>query len=392
MKNSSLAPLFGLTLGLALLAPAGCNKGDGDDSGTNGDAHPQETKWKTVVDKLPFPLSGDGAVASISIGGLDYNGNYANRGDVEVFLDQDAEVITVEMRFYDFSDDVTAQGDDTVEGTFERMSLWAFVNAGNPSPPAKMPAEDNCTVGTWKSGCQILTYYDGQTQPVRAGADIRVHLPKKYRGRLDIETEDNIGEPDFPRVGDVTVDGLCSSGTINLAQGTANVKMCRDLTPAPTCTAEAIKMCEDFVDEDGEPAAWSNLCTACPAENFGQLKIEALKPWAGNITVDIPKTTWLNANLANEETDKPHECKPSLEACTKDVCTLAESDGYAVSGEFNYPSPAAASGAGFNLTVKSAGCNPVEYFKSEADWDPDPELAKPTTEVHGHIKVCSGCL
>jgi hypothetical protein len=393
MKNSSLAPIFGLTLGLTLLAAAGCNKGgSGEESGLNTDAHPQETEWKTMVDKLPFPLSGDGAVTSISVGGSEYNGNYANRGDVEVFFDQDAEVITVEMRFYDFSDDVTAQGDETVEGTFERMQLWAFVGTGNPSPPDSQSAEDNCSVGTWKDGCTILSYYKGQTQPVRSGADIRVHLPKKYRGELNVETEDNQGEPDFPRVGNVTVDGLCGSGTIQIAQGTANVKMCRELTPAPTCSAEAIKECENFKDENGKNAAWSNLCTACPAAQFGQLRIEAVKPWAGNITVDIPTTTWLNANLANEETDKPHDCKPRLEACTNDVCKLAEGDGYSVAGEFNYPSPAAASGAGYNLTVKSAGCNPVEYFENEDAWDPDPTLAKPKTELHGIINVCTGCL
>ena len=148
----------------------------------------------------------------------------------------------------------------------------------------------------------------------------------------------------------------------------------------------------DFVDPDTmEPAAWSNLCP-CPAENFGQLKIEATKPWAGNITVDIPTTTWLNANLANEETDKPHECKPDLSACTGKICEPVSFDDYTISGEFNYPSKAAASGAGFNLTVKSAGCNPVSFFDDAKDWNVDPALSKEKTETHGHITVCNGCL
>lgn len=392
MKNPSLALSLGLTLGLSLFA-AGCgDSGSGDDGPLNEGAHPQETKWKTVVDNLPFPLSGDGQIYSISVGRLDYNHNFANRGDVEVFLDQDAEVITVEMRYYDFSDDVTALGDEAVVGTFDRMSLWAFVNSGNPAKPDSMPPEDNCTVDTWKSGCAIYVYYDGQTQPARAGADIRVHLPKAYRGELNITTEDNTAESTFPRVGNITVDGICGSGTINLAQGNANIKMCRELTPAPLCTAEQIKGCEDFVDPDTMmPAAWSNLCP-CPAENFGQLKIEALKPYAGNITVDIPTTTWLNANLANEETDKPHECKPELPACAGKICSPVSLDDYTISGEFNYPSKAAASGAGFNLTVKSAGCSPVTYFKSADDWSEVEADSKPTTEVRGHINVCSGCI
>jgi hypothetical protein len=391
MKNFPLASILGLTL----LAASGCGGDDtGSDSGNPivGGNHPQQTEWKKVVDNLPFPISGEDPITSISIGRLDYDNNFANRGNVEVYLDQDAEVISVEVRYYDFSDDITAQGDDTVEGTFERMSLWAYVSSGNPSKPSDMKPEDDCTVGTWKSGCSVTVYYDGQTQPVRAGADIRVHLPKGYRGELNVTTEDNNGESSFPRVGNVTIDGICGSGDINLAQGTAKVKLCRDLTPAPTCTAQQIDDCANYKDEMGENAAWSSLCP-CSAENFGQLKIEALKPWAGNITVDIPTTTWLNANLSNEETDKPHPCMPVLESCTEEnKCTLTNDDGYSVSGEFNYPSTAAASGAGFNLTVKSAGCNPVSFFPDDSRWNADETMSKPTVEEHGHIKVCTDCL
>lgn len=386
MKNLPLATFLGLTL----LAGASCPPV----TGGLDDARPQETEWQTVVNSLPFPLAGDAPVTRITIGRLDYNDNFANRGDVEVLFDQDTEVIIVEMRYYDYSDDITAQGDETigVPGTFERLSLWAYVGS-TPGKPSEQKPEDDCTVGTWKDGCSIYVYYDGQAQPVRAGADIRVHLPKAYRGDLNIETQDNYNEPKFPRLGNVTVDGLCSSGNISMAQGEAKIKLCRELTPAPTCTAEQIMGCETFVDDEGMDAAWSNLCP-CPAENFGQLKIESVKPWAGNITVDIPKTLWLNANLNNEETDKPHNCKPQLESCTDDVCEPSTNDdsGYNVSGQFNYPSPAAASGAGFNLTVKSAGCNPVTFFPDDNKWNADETISAPTTEEHGHIKVCTDCL
>ena len=387
MKNLPLASLLGLNL--LTLAAGGCTE---DTNPIGSGTRPQQTEWKKVVDNLPFPLTGDGAVRSITIGGSEYQENFANRGDVEVYLDQDAEVISVEIRYYDFSDDVTAQGDDTVRGTFERMSLWAFVSSTNPKNPNQMDVMTDCTKGTWKSGCKVLSYYDGLSQPARAGADIRVHLPKAYRGELNITTEDNDAESSFPRLGNITVDGLCSSGDILLAQGEAQVRLCRDLTPAPTCSAEQIKACAEFVDEMGNPAAWSNQCMACTAENFGQLRIEAVKPWAGNITVDIPTTTWLNANLANEETDKPHNCTPALENCAAGVCQVKETSTYSVSGEFNYPSKAAPAGAGFNLTVKSAGCNPVEYFADDKNWSEDEEASKPTVEEHGHVKVCTGCL
>ena len=56
------------------------------------------------------------------------------------------------------------------------------------------------------------------------------------------------------------------------------------------------------------------------------------------------------------------------------------------------PNKAAASGAGFNLTVKSAGCNPVSFFDDAKDWNVDPALSKEKTETHGHITVCNGCL
>jgi hypothetical protein len=71
-------------------------------------------------------------------------------------------------------------------------------------------------------------------------------------------------------------------------------------------------------------------------------------------------------------------CLPSLESCTEDVCKLTVNDGsgYSVSGEFNYPSTAAASGAGFNLTVKSAGCNPVSFFPDDTKWNADEATSK----------------
>lgn len=396
MKNLPLASLLGLTL----LAGAGCGDDTPGSEGGDGSSGPQETKWTTVLNQLPFSVTGDKPVNSLTIGRTDYNGNFANRGDVEVYFDQDAEVITIEMRFYDFSDDITAQGDpdatdeDARRGTLGRMELWAYSAGGSPKPPMNMKPEDDCTKGAWRSGCQIYTYYEGKAQPVRVGADIRVHLPKSYRGTLDIVTEDNVSEPSFPRLGNITVDGMCSSGDFRLEQGEAKVKLCRELTPAPKCAPADIKACEDFVDEMGMPAPWSTMCTQCPADNFGLLKIEAVKPWAGNITVDIPKTTWLNANLANEETDKPHDCKPVLDNCTPDVCKITSDDGsgYSTSGEFNYPGTSAASGAGFNLTVKSAGCNPVSFFPDAKSWSSDPAMSKVKIEEHGHIKVCTDCL
>ncbi len=393
MKNLPLASLLGLTL----LMTASCSDGKGDsaEDDAGGGEQPWETKWETVVNNLPFPLEGAGKVASITVGRRETEGNYANRGNIEVIFDLDQPVITIEMKIYDFTDDPAFNGDPSLpatdpasKGTKERMSLWAFI--GTPAIPEDIDPLDDCTKDTWKSGCTIGTYYDGLVQPLRSGADLRVHLPKAYRGKLNVETEDNLNETSYPRLGNITVDGVCGSADIQLSQGTANVKMCRDLEVAPTCPADSIATCETFKDPvTMEDAAWASTCP-CGPELYGQVKVTSRKPYAANITVDVPSKTWLNVTASNDSPDKPNECKPTLDACTTAAgCTPVVNSEYSISGEFNYPSPAAAMGAGFNLTVLSAGCGPVKYFEAADDWSAD---AMPKDEEHGHVKVCTDCL
>ncbi len=360
----------------------------------DGGLRPRETSWTVVVDALPFPAD----ITTLTVGGLEFNGNFANRGDVEVYFDQDAPVISVEMRVYDFSDGITfngdpdlPEGDPVSKGTRARMSLWAFAGAGEPKPPKSMPPGDDCTVGTWKDNCKIRAYYDGLVAPLRSGADLRVHLPRSYRGALTVVTEDNPNEGSYPRLGDVTVDGLCGSGSVSLSQGTANVKMCRDLEVAPTCAAASIMACETFKDPvTMEDAAWSSACP-CGPDTYGQLQILSRKPYAANITVDVPGTTWLNVTASNDSPDKPNDCKPALDACTAAAnCTPVVNNEHSISGEFNYPSPAAPMGAGFNLSAVSAGCGPVEFFAAPEDWvDGD---SAPMVAEHGHVRVCTDCL
>ncbi len=355
----------------------------GEDMAEPGEVRPRETQWRTVVDGLAFPEG----VSRLQIGGEEFNGNFANRGDVEVRFDQDAPVITIEVRVFDFNDLAGFEGDEQNPGTVDRLSLWAYAVGGNPAPPNKMAASDDCTQEVWKDGCQVRVYYDGQSMPVRAGADLRVHLPRSYRGELDVITEDNLSEIDYPRLGDVIVDGLCGGGLVSFAQGTAEVKLCEALTPAPGCAAEDVAACESFVGEMGEDAAWSPLCP-CSPELYGQLKVESRAPWAGDITIDMPLDTWVNVHAANEETDKPHACSPSIENCAGEGCVLT-SDTFASSAEYNYPSPAAPAGAGYSVTAVASGCGPVEFYAAPADWSEDSE---PETAEHGHVRVCSDCL
>lgn len=360
--------------------PTGSEGGVPDDGGQR----PRETEWMTFVDALPFPAD----VASLTIGRLEFDGNFANRGDVEVLFDQDAPVITIEGRIYDFTDLASFVGEGDIPGTSQRFSLWAYATTSNPDKPGAMKDEDDCTQGAWKDGCKVHVYYDGQVQPVRSGVDLRVHLPRAYRGALTVATEDNLGEPSYPRVSDVVIDGLCGSGEVSLAQGRASIEMCDELTPTPTCPAAQVAECEAFTDM-GEDAAWSPLCP-CGPELFGQLLVESRAPWAGDITIDMPDTTWVNVHVGNEETDKPHACVPAIENCAAGSCVASGDDMFSAGAEYNYPGPAAPAGAGYNITAVSAGCGPVQFFAAPDDW---VDMNSVPMEVErGHVRVCTDCL
>jgi hypothetical protein len=354
-----------------------------------------------VVDGLPFPLSGDGKINSSRSAASEYSGNFANRGNIEVNFDQRRRHDQrSRCKVYDFSDEITANGDPDETRTSSRAPSTACRCGPTTSAPATPQAdrgrprrpEDDCTLGTWKRRLQRLRLLRRPVQPVRAGADFRVHLPKAYRGELNVQTEDNESESTYPRLGNVTITGdgdagWCSSGSVKMSAGIGKIKLCRGLTPAPLCSEAQIDDCENF-QVDGEPAAWHPDCM-CKAMQFGQIRIESLKPWAANITVDMPDTTWLNATVANQSEDKPNDCKPVVDNCKEGRCVFKDNGEYNKAAEFNYPSAAAPSGAGFNLTVLSAGCTDVDYFKDPDDWAKD---ASPVVEERGYLKVCTGCL
>lgn len=377
-----------LTSALFLVALTGAGCGDNNPAGTDtspeqeGDRKPQVGEWETEVDALPFPLTGDAKITTITIGRKEFDENFANRGNIEVLFDHAEETITIETRKYVFGDGIDK------ENTFDKLSLWAFSGGGNPSRPESQDPGKNCTENTWKDNCAIYAYYDGKSQPERSGMDFRVHLPAGYRGKLFVSTEDNITEQSYPRRGNIKIDNLCSNGDVSMEAGWAQIKMCRELTPAPTCPASGIMDCEGYPMGTGTEA-WSKDCTCGNGDFFGQLLIRAPQPWAANITVDIPSTVWLNATLKNTEVMRPHECKPDI-ACTTN-CTLNAEDEYAPTAEFNYPSSAAPSGAGFNVTIESGGCTKIPFVDDPGKWKPESE-GDPAEELRGLLKVCTDCI
>ncbi|MBZ5713980.1 hypothetical protein [Nannocystis pusilla] len=339
-------------------------------------AMPHEGPWEVVVDALPFPIAD---IHMLTVGGREFNENFANRGVVEVLFDHPEETITVEARKYVFGDAVDR------EMQFARLSLWPFVLHGDPTHHPD-PADD-CSVDTWKDGCAILARYDGKSQPARLGMDLRVHLPTGWRGQLLVHTEDNIAETAWPRRGDVTIDGLCGNGEMYLEAGRARVRLCRDLSPAPTCPPESAAACATWPDGSGSEA-WSPECP-CGTALYGQMLVHAIQPWAADIVIDVPDDAWLNVRAHNLEAMKPHDCLPQIDACVPDHCVLDDDDPFAPAAVFNHPSPAAPGFGGFNVTAIDGGCALIPFVEPGALWTPDQD---PDEELRGLVHVCTDCL
>lgn len=364
---------FGLGCGLALaLLSTACN---GDDAGTSatGDpfaVYPFEDEWREVVN-TSFPLD---TVKSITIGRREFSDNFASRGDIEVLFDQDTETIIVEMRKY------AMQGDQAeADEAFSKLSLWAYSSSGNPDQPSQMDEADNCVEG-WQDGCKIYVYYDGLSQPVRSGADFRVHLPRGYRNLLNVETEDNTSEDAYKKRGDITIKDLCGSATLRMANGVAKVRMCSELEEGPTCSADQIANCEAM-----------NWDANCGCTDFGQLKITSLDPYAGNITVDFPAGLW--ANVSMENTVAGSECLASFDNCSDGSCVLDQSPENLAKGkaEYNYPGEPATPGVGYAFNLEANGCETVFYVDEPDDYVLG-EMESSKSELRGNLSVCTGCL
>ena len=360
---------FGFGFALALLATA-CNGNTGDDdtSGTTA-LQPFETEWETVVN-TSFPVAD---IGTISIGRKVFNENFANRGDIEVAFDQDGETIIVEMRKYTL---VGTQ--DEANAAFDKISLWAYVNSGNPSKPSDMDPADDCTAA-WQDGCQVLAYYDGQSQPVRTGVDFKVHLPKAYRGTLNVTTEDNLAEDAYKLRGDVTVLDLCSNGDIELENGVAQIRMCPGLQETPTCSDTLVQECEDL--------KWDP--SGCGCDDFGQLKVASSEPYAANIIIDFPgDSVWANVSLENLASD----CLAKFDNCGGN-CTLEQSGEtlYKGKAEYNYPGMPAIPGVGFAINAEAGGCAGVFYADGPDDYV-DGAMDSPKNETRGDLVTCTGCL
>jgi hypothetical protein len=394
-------------LGLIALSTAACSN---PDQGTP-DNKPFRDEWKTEA-FVPFDHFDEENNAtnifSLTVGGRLEGGadraNFANRGDVIVKFDGPPDMIQVEFRRFTFSPNQEAADLD-----YEAMSLWAFnTSLDNPSPPDMMDPETYCADEEtgWLSGCGIRLYYDGQSQLVRAGADIRVTLPPDYDRDLTVITEDNDGDPDYFNRGNVCVEGLQGNADVRLQSGQAFVKVARDVSIAPQCSADFIQQCEDWPcinDQDvcDGTQAWDSNCP-CVAQvgEFGRVKVESHDAASADINIDVPSNLWMSITTKNEQMGQDSS-DPELHCrATVDVPGYEPLDGQSDFGDFpwesrgqvNYPGSFAVSGAGYSVTAFSKGCNPVPFTDNPDGFIGAGMGSMQESTQRGNIHVCTDCI
>ncbi len=362
--------------------------GDTDGVSFDDGAQPIEDVWRLEVDQ-PFDAA---AVQSFVVGGVESNGNFANRGDVQVTF-AETDRIRVEVRRFTF-----ASSQAEADGDFDRLSLWAFASAGTSNPPDQMDAESACIdpdgAAPWADGCQLRLFYDGQSQAIRSGADLRITLPRAFTGSLEVETEDNDADSDYHDRADVCIEGLLGSADVQLGAGQAFVMLDPAITPFPGCSADEIAACE--------AASWVAGCPCLNANGAASsLIVRSGGNQAADATVDVPEDLWARYNLRNEmDGQVPGDETPGA-ACPAQVDAGAGSiqaidfdtnTPWLNTGNVNQPPEPALQGAGYSVTLESDRCEVVTFTDSPDDYVGEGQGATQATAERGNLRVCAGCL
>ena len=397
MKHVRFATLS-LGLALSVVGSYACSDGDGDTSTggpvcPDGDAtqKPFRGEWKTVVD-APFTAAD---ISTISIGRLEQEENWGNKGDVLIEFDLPAgsNNIQIETRPY-----THAECEADAEQIFDNMYLWAATTS-TPTVFKDLDADETCialkeergdvlpdpdNTVAWQDGCYVYHYYDGQAAPQRSGADIRVHLPVDYMGEVNAITDDNTVEDDYPLRGDIIVNGLCNGGSFTLSNGAAEIKMCDNLSIAPNCSQDQINTCEMM--------GWS---ITCGCDIFGQLEVKANPATGPDITIDFPNDLWIYAKFDNEQTGavagSPTSCDATIANCTADTCAIDQSPETPWKGTvtYNFPGDMATQGAGYAISTTAERCQAVPEVEKPGDW---MQGVAPEGDRRGFTTLCTGCL
>ena len=346
---------------------------------------PFRDEWRVEAD-VPFSHQG-GGITSLQVGGLLFENNFANRGDVIVQFDGEADRIVVEMRRF-----TTAASEVAAREDFEALHLWAFsASVDSPMPPFAMPEDESCTSGAWRDGCAIRVWYDGIDQLSRAGADLRVTLPADYLGALKVVTEDNDDGTGYANRGNVCIDGAAAGVDVRLQSGEAYVIVGEDTVPTPTCPPEDVAQCETWA-----AGAWALECPCLAAgHGFGTVRVRTSPAGAADVTVDMPEGLWTAVNLVNKGPaqdigDPETSCEAqALFAGFESVMPMDDFP-WTARGSINVPSEAATRGAGFFVDVVSEQCGPLLQTESPEAYDCVDE--EQGSEERGNLWACPGCL
>jgi hypothetical protein len=371
----------------------------GDDNSLGDSFEPRRDEWRTVHEGAFHVLDEDGdpGITDLQIGlGLGYNDNFRNRGDVIVLLDGPPDTIKIELRRF-----TVASNEEEADEDFEKLQLWAYnAKLDRPARPGQMDDETRCggaeqdgMPDPWLDDCGVYVYYDGQSQPVRAGADIRITLPADYRQHIGVATADNAVEDSYPNRGNVCVDGFGGTLDVEVGSALAFVKLAPDTVPMPACPPALIDACAEFDDPatDG-PDAWAIGCDCIAAGyEFGHVKVESRAPSPSDIVVDVPASLWSMVDAENHGTNEL-----AAKYCTASLTGL---------GDVQYSSddprtpwirralvnhPPRAPATGYGVTLFAGGCDPVTAVESPEEWLGVHD--DPPSELRGDIEVCSGCL
>ena len=380
--NKRLIPLVLPCLALLTACPEPPPTGEGSE--------PYIDEWRVVaegpVDELTF----------LSVGDRLISGNFANRGDVTVILDAAATTVKVEMQRFTIATSQTA-----ADGNFSRMQYWGY-NAATPGQRDPMNPDDAALLcfSPENTGCYIRAYYDGQTQPVRDGANFRVTLPAGWDGDLEITTEDNIndGIETYPDRSDVVVTGLAGTLSVDLDSGNASIKVDPSIDHYAGCSAN--DLCETGDPNAMPPLGAYDPTCGCTDPTF--IKVITGTGQASNITIDVPTTSavtgnprWYDVRLENEGTfsaGSDFVCQATIDCDAFGPGCLINPDYASIEykewAAINYPGDPAIPATGIQINATSKDCANIAYLEDPKDYD----LDEFPLEQRGNVRVCSRCL
>lgn len=357
-----------------------------DGIGSSAVRQPFQDEWRLEV-QVPYPPEG---IDVLRIGGRLTRNNFANRGDVIVRFDDETDLISIELRRFTVS-----TSEDLAQADFRNTVLW--LSSGELVRPVAVDPADDCHV-EWRSGCAIRVAYDGLSQLTRLGADIRVTLPSRFRGELHVITEDTVADDDYLRRGDVCIESLNGSATVELGSGRAFVALADDVTPTPECAPQDVAACEAWTEVDDEgievAAAWAPECP-CLAQSvpFGELSVRTHDGDAAELTAQIPEGLWASIDAINEGEVLPR--MPLHCAAKVDVPGFVSDDDEQPlwrSGTVGFPGPPADARGGYAVSLSSSRCREVSFTESPADFGGEDDGLHQSFATRGRVEVCTNCL